>query len=134
MLRVPTECQGPERRRISISLDPEVLVEGLILDRLSTVPKRRQVDWLRTLLVRGFTHECRVVRALGTTVGMGPPEARSVPRSRGFGFGFMGWDRQGRSHEECTPRTAGTRAGSPNHNAPHSESNKPFAHLRKVVG
>lgn len=134
MLRVPTERQGPDRRRISISLDPEVLVEGVILVRLSTVPKRRQADWLRTLLVRGFANECHVVRALAAEVGTGVQAVRRAPRSSGNGIAFEGWGRPGKPPVEPMRKQHPAPSNLPNQIASPAISTKPFAHLRNVVG
>ena len=51
-----------EGRRITVRLDPSILLERLILDRLAAIPKPRHQDWLRSLLVNGYLAEARVLR------------------------------------------------------------------------
>jgi hypothetical protein len=126
--------RDPARRRVSVPLDPEVLIEGLILARLEVLPKRRQTDWVRGLLVNGFLAESRLLRALQVGASAkGSEEQR--PRSLAVaGFAFGEW--RGR------PAHAEPAASSSPVDGRHQQSkpakpdgpHKPFAHLRKVVG
>ena len=85
MAATRTELEG---RRVTVRLDPGLLVEALILKRLNTVPKRRHPDWIRALLVQGFLAECRVVRQLKGTASENAIAKRRMQPSPGSGFDF----------------------------------------------
>ena len=122
-----------EGRRVSVRLDPGLLVEALILKRLNTVPKRRHPDWIRALLVQGFLAECRVVRQLAGTASENAFAKRRMPPSPGSGFNFS----EGCARSANPKRDIGVnRHVSKEVPASPAASgiDKPFAHLRKVVG
>ncbi len=121
-------------QRLNLRLDPEMLVEGLILERLATVPKHRRQDWLRSLLVAGFLRESGI---LGKVRAQTPDRNRAsaergkpgMPRSA-----FSGW--LGRTARPAPvppspPADSATMTPMP---ASRAGSGKPFAHLRKVIG
>jgi hypothetical protein len=84
-------------------------LEAIILNRLDCIPKARRQEWLRGLLVQGFSSECLVLR--------GVPEKRE----RGSAMAFTQW-----------------LAGEPPSPQPRSPQvqvdGKPFAALGKVIG
>ena len=125
---------GVEGRRITVRLDPGLLVEALILKRLNTVPKRRHPDWIRALLVQGFLAECRVVRQLKGTAAQHPIAKRRVQASPGLGFDFG----EGFARSANAKRDIGVNRHVANKFPPSpvaaGGADKPFAHLRKVVG
>lgn len=119
------------RRRVCVPLDPEMLIEALVLARLEALPKRRRADWVRGLLVQGFLTESRVIRVLQTGAPADGDESGRLPATRTAGFTFgerltrPGW----------TEPAARAGAGDERPLAPKTDQpDKPFAHLRKVVG
>jgi len=123
-----TELEG---RRVSVRLDPGLLVEALILKRLDTVPKRRHPDWIRALLVQGFLAECRVVRQLKGTAAQHPIAKRRVQASLESGFDFG--EGFARSVNPQRVMRVNRRVSQEVHTSPVG-AGKPFAHLRRVVG
>ena len=122
------------RRRVSVPLDPEVLIEALILARLEALPKRRRADWVRGLLVQGFLAESRVLRSLQAGASAKGDEQYRPPPIAAAGFTFGAWGRWPVPAEPAmrTGPDIGRyeRSGVPKTDQPC----KPFAHLRKVVG
>jgi hypothetical protein len=124
----------PKGLRIHVRLDPGMLVEAMILERLNALPKRRHQDWIRYLLVQGFLAESRVFRQLDGTASENRVAARPVQQSPRSGFDFAKW----------TDRSSNSRAvPSVNRDVPRDDrpsspkqpgASKPFAQLRKVVG
>ena len=126
-----TELEG---RRVTVRLDPGLLVEALILNRLDTVPKRRHPDWIRALLIQGFLAECRVVRQLKGTAAQHPIAKRRVQASPGLGFDFgEGFARSANAKRDIgvNRHVANKFPASP---VAAGGVDKPFAHLRKIVG
>ena len=123
-----------EGRRVSVRLDPGLLVEALILKRLNTVPKRRHPDWIRALLVQGFLAECRVVRQLAGTASENAFAKRRMQPSPASGFDFS----DGFARSANPQRIVRTNRDVSNQDPPRpvvaGGLDKPFAHLRKVVG
>ena len=80
------------RRRVSVPLDPEVLIEALVLARLEALPKRRRASWVRGLLVQGFLIESRVLRSLRTDGSAAANVEQRLPSvaAAGFTFGELG--------------------------------------------
>jgi hypothetical protein len=111
-----------------------MLVEALILERLSILPKRRHQDWMRSLLVQGFLAESRVFRQLkGTAADYVNSECRAQ-QPAGPGFNLAGW--LGRTAQRKPPAGANhsRQCESEPRAVAHNGMGKPFAHLRKVVG
>ena len=123
-----------EGQRVTVRLDPGLLVEALILKRLNTVPKRRHPDWIRALLVQGFLAECRVVRQLAGTAAENAFAKRRMQPSPGSGFDFSdGFARSANAKRDIgvNRHVANKFPASP---VAAGGTDKPFAHLRKVVG
>lgn len=57
----------PINRRIDLQLNVAFAFEALILKRLLNLPKMRQNEWLRGLLVLGFQHECAAIKSMQCT-------------------------------------------------------------------
>lgn len=76
-------------RRVGVPLDPDLLVEALILERLTRLPKRRHPDWLRTLLVAGYLAERRRDQKLSESTTATPVLGRQHPAPRSA-FAFTG--------------------------------------------
>lgn len=122
-----------EPLRLSLTLDPGLVLERLILRRLSRLKRRRGQDWLRSLLVQGFLAEGQWIRSEcpGDSDRASSQEPR-IPMSP-----FANWLE--RTHTPVrraidpatptpTPASPVTTATSP------GAETKPFAHLRKVIG
>jgi hypothetical protein len=131
MAAIRTDSEG---RRVTVHLDPGMLIEALILKRLNTLPKRRHPDWIRTLLIQGFLAECRVVRRLNGVAPGHLVAKRGVQPSPGSGFEF-GEGFAGSAHPKRVARANRQRSNpAPPSHVAAGGVDKPFAHLRKVVG
>ena len=119
-----------EPKRISLTLDPGLVLERLVLQRLSGLKRKRGQDWLRSLLVQGFLAEGRWIRSdkAGNNVNLVPRET-TVPATP-----FANWlerpDPANRPCSEPVPAAAVAAVTKPT----ASTEAKPFAHLRKVIG
>ena len=122
-------------QRLCIRLDPAMLLEGLLLARLALVPKARRQEWLRGLLVQGYLWEARTshgVRSDDELGRFGADQAeKRVPASA---TAFAGWLTRPQTavpkvvaEGDRPPRAVTTRPSKP-------VADKPFAHLRKVIG
>ena len=131
MAATGTELEG---RRITVRLDPGLLVEDLILKRLNTVPKRRHPDWIRTLLVQGFLAESRVVRQLKGPAAEHPIAKCRVPPSPMSGFTFGDGFAQSVSPQRVVIANRDVSNQAPPSPVAAGGAGKPFAHLRRVVG
>jgi hypothetical protein len=103
-------------------------LEALILQRLQRIPTGRRQEWLRGLLVRGFLGECRQRREADG--GACDLSGATTPRP---GMAFAGW------LIERTPGPHVQPAATPDSSDPPrpvavDTHDKPFAHLRKVIG
>jgi len=131
MTATRTDLEG---RRVSVRLDPGLLVEALILKRLNTVPKRRHSDWIRALLIQGFLAESRVVRQLKGTASEHPIAKRRVPPSPGSGFEFGDGFAQSTKPKQIERKNLHVSNQVPTSKVVTGGVDKPFAHLRRVVG
>ena len=111
--------------RLCLQLDPHMAFEALILQRLQGIPARRRQEWLRGLLVQGFLDECRGRRETDDA----PPGA-TRPRQ---GTAFAGWLTERSPTPQPPPALKVDRCDSPCP-AIAGTNEKPFAHLRKVIG
>ncbi|MBX3707098.1 MAG: hypothetical protein KF911_10765 [Pseudomonadales bacterium] len=120
-----------EPLRLSLTLDPDLVLERLILRRLSGLKRKRGQDWLRSLLVQGFLAEGQWIRSEC------PRDRASSQASRIPTSSFASWLE--RTHKPArpafdpaaptsTPASPVTTAICP------APATKPFAHLRKVIG
>ena len=117
-------------KRLSITLDPGLVLERLILRRLAALQRKRGQDWIRSLLVHGFLAEGRWLRS-GEPGGShsSVPVEPAVPTTP-FSRWLQGAHDNGGSDQEPSPRSAEAPTTSPS----TSSNAKPFAHLRKVIG
>ena len=119
-----------EPKRISLTLDPGLVLERLVLQRLSGLKRKRGQDWLRSLLVQGFLAEGRWIRSdkAGNNANLMPRET-TVPATP-----FANWLERARpanrTCNESVPAAAVAAVTTPT----ASTEAKPFAHLRKVIG
>ena len=121
-------------RRISVQLDPGMLVEDLILQRLQSLPKRRQPEWIRSLMVQGFLSESRLDRQLNGAASQTCAVSDRMPQSPRSGFDFGDWIGRSAKLKPVASFPAEVSKEDPPHCVQQINSTKPFAHLRKVVG
>jgi len=122
-----------EPLRLSLTLDPGLVLERLILRRLSGLKRKRGQDWLRALLVQGFLAEGQWIRSeCPRDNDRASSQEPRIPTSP-----FASWLE--RTHTPArravdpaastpTPASPITTATSP------GAETKPFVHLRKVIG
>jgi len=123
-----SEISAP--KRLSITLDPGLVLERLILRRFADLQRKRGQDWLRSLLVQGFLAEGRWLRTAEPDGGEGyAHQAPAIPVTP-FSRWLEGASSTGLSDQELPPRSAAAPRTPPGATA----SAKPFAHLRKVIG
>ena len=131
MSAVHSSSQPPVRQRMSVTFDRGVLIERLLLKRWESLSRNSQPGWLRSLLVQGFMVECSWLRAAegrepsdnesrNTTITRNEPESR-----------YSNW-----LSERSTRNAARIKCPVP---TPASmlvstQADKPFAHLRRVIG
>ena len=122
-----------EPLRLSLTLDPGLVLERLILRRLSGLTRKRGQDWLRALLVQGFLAEGQWIRSeCPRNNDRASSQEPRIPTSP-----FASWLERARTpvRRAVDPRAPTPTPTSPVTTAtsPGAET-KPFAHLRKVIG
>lgn len=122
----PSEPSRP--KRLSITLDPSLVLERLILRRLADLPRMRRLDWLRALLAQGFLVESRLLR-VGTPDMPAAmlPGGTPKPEPR-----VAGWALQ--SHASAAPLATSTHCAPVPRKSAESSARKPFAQLCRVIG
>ena len=120
-----------ELRRISFTLDAGLVLERLILKRLSGLKRKRGHEWLRSLLVHGFLAEGQWLRTESNRSGEGAaPRACGIPPTP-----FARWlERADRLPRRVPDPTAASLPEDTGGAGQGASGEKPFAHLRKVVG
>ena len=121
-------------QRVSVQLDPGMLVEDLILQRFQSLPKRRQPEWIRSLLVQGFLAESRLDRQLKGSASQSQAVSDRMPQSPRSGFDFRDWTGRSAKLKPVASVIPDVPKADPLRCANQDRSTKPFAHLRKVVG
>lgn len=112
-----------QQQRISVVLDAGLVLERLILKRLSGLKRPRGQAWLRSLLVQGFLTEGRWLRS---EVGAAATLSAMPPTT--FARWLGGPKRAPKRAPEPVP------ARQPQTDSGAKQGMKPFAHLRKVIG
>ena len=123
---------GKYASRFTVSFNPILPLERVILDRLQpmTTPTRQQ--WLRSLLIEGFLLECRTLpmghTPLPASVSAPTFARRPAPPPAPYVF-------------PSTPRSTGNQKQAmfavdtqADANASRPSLDKPLAHLRRVIG
>jgi hypothetical protein len=118
-----------------------MLLEGVLLERLCCVPKARRQEWLRGLLVSGLLEQARQRRAVTASergqggAGTGD-DARDAGPWGGFGRRPGRPSRPGRrpDGEAVKLESAGDSGWVPPPPPDVSPLERPFAHLRRVIG
>ncbi len=119
-----------EPRRLGVTLDPGLVLERLILRRLSDLKPKRGQDWLRSLLAQGFLAEGQWIRREAPRDG---ERASSAPIPRFPTTPFASWLQRAPAPAPHALESAPVPvSASPITNV--STDLKPFAHLRKVIG
>jgi hypothetical protein len=112
-----------EPQRISVVLDPALVLERLILKRWSGIQRARGQAWLRSLLVQGFLTEGQWLRnEVGAAAMLSALPTTAFAR-------WLGRPKRApkRAPEPVPARPPQTDSGA-------EQGIKPFAHLRKVIG
>ena len=114
--------------RFTVTLDPNVPLERLLLQRLQSLTRSSRHAWLRSLMVEGFLRECRVLECVRTSRPNLIPACTERPPSAPYTLA-------------ASPRFTGTSTSVGQPIEPLIElpamaqaDGKPFAHLRRVIG
>lgn len=124
-------------QQISILLDTRIPLEAMVLQRLHRLPKDRQNEWLRQLVLTAFRSECQVLRSEPPSLARAsltrPPEL-SGPMQGKHAPDQNSPQKSGR----VASQTNDSHSGTPNKNsvcpAPIAEAAKRFTHLKRVIG
>lgn len=117
---------------LTVVLDTRVPLEAMILNRLQRLPQRRRKDWLRNLLVTGFSAECQAIKL--QTLPIHPLGTVDDCRRSKY------WPMKVPSSTKHPPPTVAS-PGSSDRDAVKEPGlcdgihrTKPFAHLKSVLG
>jgi hypothetical protein len=102
--------------------------EALILQRLQRIPEKRRQEWLRRLLVQGFLGECRERREAD-----GEAFHRQAVKTPRPNTAFSDWLAERAPTSGARP-AATMEPRDPPKPVTADTQDKPFAHLRKVIG
>lgn len=124
-------------QQISVLLDTRIPLEAMVLQRLHRLPKDRQSEWLRQLVLTAFRSECQVLKSE-------PSLSARAPLWRPLDLNHA---KPGQRESDMTgQQTSKTVASSSydSHSSPHrldrtcptsmADPAKPFTHLRRVIG
>lgn len=120
------------QQRLIILLDTRLPLEAMILNRLQRLPQPRRKDWLRSLLVTGFSAECQALKSQALpkhSSGMDHDSQRSGH-----------WRMQTSSNEKSNAQSDAAPGVDDWHHVEKaqigcsSHHTKPFAHLKGVIG
>ncbi len=120
------------QQRLNIILDTRIPLEAMILNRLQRLPQRRRNDWLRGLLLTGFSTECQVIKSQAPSI----PQQDSDTDNRRFMHWRMPVMRSGarRSQSDASPGSGDQHSVEKAQSCPSTHSEKPFAQLKNVIG
>jgi hypothetical protein len=125
-----SESDLAEPKRITLTLDPGLVLERLILQRLSRLQRKRGQDWLRSLLTQGFLAEGHWIRGdIGGDQKTVVPRETTVPVTP-----FGSWLKRAGSANRCTAEATPAAVAAATPTPSIDPDAKPFAHLRKVIG
>jgi hypothetical protein len=120
------------QQRLIILLDTRLPLETMILNRLQRLPQSRRKDWLRSLLVTGFSAECQALKSQALpkhSSGMNHDSQRSEY-----------WRMRASSNErrtvqaDASPEADAWRRAEKTQICCSTNHTKPFAHLKSVIG
>jgi len=106
-------------QRVALQLDPRIVLEAIILNRLERTPTTRRQEWLRSLLVQGFRLECLVLK--------GASEKQEQPPAMTFKHKLAGDSKNLAALNVKPPVTQIATSET-------KVADKPFASLGKVIG
>ena len=124
-------------QQICILLDTRIPLEAMVLQRLHRLPKDRQSEWLRQLVLTAFRSECQVLKSEPTLSARAP-----LRRPLDLSHAKPGQ----RASDQASQQTSKTVASPSNdlHSSTHRLDNtsptsmtdtaKPFTHLKRVIG
>ena len=122
-------------QQICILLDTRIPLEAMVLQRLYRLPKDRQSEWLRQLVLTAFRSECQVLKSE-------PP--LSVGASLRRHPDLNGPQPGKRASDQTSQQASKTVASPSNDSLTHrmdrscstsvADPAKPFTHLRRVIG
>ena len=122
-------------QQICILLDTRIPLEAMVLQRLYRLPKDRQSEWLRQLVLTAFRSECQVLKS-EPPLSARAPLGRS-PDQNSYKPGKRASDQ---ASQQTSKAVASPSNDSPTHRMDRScpqsiaDPAKPFTHLRRVIG
>lgn len=122
-------------QQISVLLDTRIPLEAMVLQRLHRLPKDRQSEWLRQLVLTAFRSECQVLKSEPTLSARA-----SLKHPLDLSHAKPG-QRESDMAGQQTRKTVASSSNDPlTHRMDRSCSKsvadpaKPFTHLRRVIG
>jgi hypothetical protein len=122
-------------QQLCILLDTRIPLEAMVLQRLHRLPKDRQSEWLRQLVLTAFRSECQVLKSEPTLAARA--SLRRPPDLNGPKPGKRASDQ---TNKQASKTFASPSNDSLTHHMDRSCSTsvadpaKPFTHLRRVIG
>lgn len=122
-------------QQICILLDTRIPLEAMVLQRLYRLPKDRQSEWLRQLVLTAFRSECQVLKSepsLSACASLRRPPDLNSPKP--------GKRASDQANQQASKTVASPSKDSPTHRMDRSCSTsiadpaRPFTHLRRVIG
>ncbi|MEE4281305.1 MAG: hypothetical protein V2I41_05145 [Pseudomonadales bacterium] len=120
-------------QQISVSLDTRIPLEALVLQRLHGLPKDRQSDWLRQLVLTAFRSECHVIKSEQRQPAFSNAMRKSNTTSYRYGGHSAPIAQQQRTETVAASINCSNRAELAD-SFPINKTQKPFTHLRRVIG
>ena len=122
-------------QQICILLDTRIPLEAMVLQRLYRLPKDRQSEWLRQLVLTAFRSECQVLKSEPTLSARA-----SLKRPLDLSHAKPGQRESDMARQQTSKTVASPSNDSLTHCMDRSCSTsvadpaKPFTHLRRVIG
>ena len=124
-------------QQICILLDTRIPLEAMVLQRLYRLPKDRQSEWLRQLVLTAFRSECQVLKSEPTLSARA-----SLKRPLDLSHAKPGQRESDMARQQTSKTVASSSYDShssthrPDRTCPTSMADpaKPFTHLRRVIG
>ena len=122
-------------QQICILLDTRIPLEAMVLQRLYRLPKDRQSEWLRQLVLTAFRSECQVLKSEPTLSARA-----SLKRPLDLSHAKPGQRESDMARQQTSKTVASPSNDSLTHRMDRSCSTsvadpaKPFTHLRRVIG